>query len=682
MTLLDRAPAAQPSVFTRGEAVWALEPNGPRYGQIVWDFGPIVTRMSQGERRIDFADIPDGYRADVTDLLMVLAQPDHPAVIEAGVVRRADPAPTYAVYGFYIRLRLLANWGAARSLSSFGAWRQQDCEDLLSDLQAGRHREDGHGLTPGTIRGYVEALKSLRDYRAVLPEGLSFQPWGARSANEVAGDDGRGVENETAPLPWDLWAPLLAASWAIVDRWSVDIIPAVQAQRELPARPAGPAAANAWRIVREWDANGGKVPLHTGFGRSPGERGEVNTTLFCRMLRINDSIFKPVHPAYRQEAVDLLVAAADDPARGVLGGLVEPTVLVTHDDGAQYPWVSEIGLGETEFLVSVLRAACYVVIACLTGMRDGEIQELTRDSITTRDGLAALASTEHKGNNDMDGENRAWWAPQPAIRACEVLAAVSPHSTYLFARSATNAASYNGDRDIPRLLAFVNGDPATRPGRGNGLALRRIETTDSDSINALTLRRSFAVYATTKPGAELGLGIQLGHSAWRMTSGYMSDGQQRSVQHLDGVRKGVLREQAAALIVGTSPVAGPASRHITAFRAQIIADPARAERIADTLADRLHFGLTNDCMWNPSTSGCGAERPRLGDHVCIGLDCTNALATEAHAPVYRDAVARIDAYLDQERGSAALRERMQRDRANTVRALRDLGHDPSAPLEA
>lgn len=226
MTLLDRAPAAQPSVFTPGESVWALEPNGPRYGQIVWDFGPLVTRMSQGERRIDFADIPDGYRADVTDLLMVLAQPDHPAVIEAGVVRRADPAPTYAVYGFYIRLRLLANWGAARSLPSFGAWRQQDCEDLLSDLQAGRHREDGHGLTPGTIRGYVEALKSLRDYRAVLPEGLSFQPWGARSANEVAGDDGRGVENETAPLPWDLWAPLLAASWAIVDRWSADIVPA------------------------------------------------------------------------------------------------------------------------------------------------------------------------------------------------------------------------------------------------------------------------------------------------------------------------------------------------------------------------------------------------------------------------------------------------------------------------
>lgn len=61
MTLLDRAPAAQPSVFTPGESVWALEPNGPRYGQMVWDFGPLVTRMSQGERRIDFTDIPDGY---------------------------------------------------------------------------------------------------------------------------------------------------------------------------------------------------------------------------------------------------------------------------------------------------------------------------------------------------------------------------------------------------------------------------------------------------------------------------------------------------------------------------------------------------------------------------------------------------------------------------------------------
>lgn len=677
MTSPNQSSAARPSVFTPGEPIWALSVDGPRYGQSVWDFAPLVARKSQGERRIDLEDIPDGYRADATDLLMVLAQPDHPTVVEAGVVRRDDPVPTADVYEKYLLLRTIAQWALARSLPSFGAWRQRDCDDFLTALETGEHRAHGHGLAATSIRRYVDVLKMLHDYRAVLPEGLSFQPWGARTAPDISGEQ-RSVENATAPLGWDAFAPLLAGSWAIVDRFSIDIIAAVARCRDLPARPAGPAAGNAWRILKEWNAGGGAVPLHTGLGRSPGKRGDINKTLLCRLLRINDSILKPAHPAYRQEAVDLLAAAAADPTRAVLGGLIRPTVLVTHDGGSQTPWVAEIGLSETEFLVSVLRAACYIVIACLTGMRDGEIQELTRTAVTAKDGLPALASIEHKGNDNLDGEARDWWAPQPVIRACQVLAEVSEHPTYLFARDASNMGSYNGDRDIPRLITFINDAPATRPGRGAGLGLRRVALAKSVSVNAVTLRRSFAVYATTKAGAELGLGIQLGHAAWRMTSGYYSDGQQRAVQHMDAARKQILRTQAAELIGGTSPVAGPAARHIVEFRAQVIADPARAERIATTLADRLHFGLTNDCMWNPATSGCGTERPRLGDHVCIGPDCSNALLTGLHAPVLKDSIARIDAFLDQERGSPDLRRQMQRNRGNLVRQLRDLQQSPTS----
>ncbi|MGG5171250.1 hypothetical protein ACQR35_03590 [Pseudarthrobacter sp. J1738] len=682
MTKPDSVAAAQPGVFTPGEPVWALEKDGPRYGQHVWDFGRLIKRIGEGERRIDFIEIPDGYRADAADLLMVLAQPDHPAVVEAGVVRRADPAPTHTVYGTYLHLRTFAQWGKARSLASFRAWRQQDCDDFLADLESGRHRENAHGVSPSTIRSYLEVLKLLYDCRAMLPDGLSFRPWGARTANEISGaGDGRGVENGNAPLGWDLWAPLVASSWAIVDQWSVDIIAAVYARQNLPPQASGPGGTNALSIIKAWDANDGKLPLHTGFGRSPGRRGQPNVSMLCRVLRIHDSVLNRANHNYRQEAADLLAAAAVDARRAVFGGLVEPSVLVAQADGTRNPWVAEIGLGETERFVSVLRAACYVIIACLTGMRDGEIQELRRDSATTRDGLPALASIEHKGNDTLDGEARAWWAPQPVIRACQVLAAVSPHPVYLFARSATNAGAYAGDRDLPRLIAFVNGDPQTRPGRGAGLGLRPINTTDSDSINADTLRRSFAVYSTTKPGAELGLGIQLGHSAWRMTSGYFSDGQQQAVKHLDATRKVILRKQVAALIADTAPVAGPAARHIEAFRAQVIADPSRADHIADTVADRYHLGITNDCMWNVATSGCGTDGPHLNDHICIGVDCFNALLRQAHTPVLRDGIARLDGYLDREGGNADLRATKQQDRANLVRVLRDLGDDASAPME-
>lgn len=658
-----------------------MELDGPRYGQTIWDFGPLTTRISQAERKIDFTLIQSGYRTDVANLLMVLAQPDHPAVIEAGIVRNDGPAPTSTVYGTYVLLRTLARWGADRSLPSFGAWHQRHCDDLLADLQAGRHRQDGYGLSSGTTRLYLDVLKLLRVCNGVLPEGLSFHPWGHRTAAAIAGYEKRSGENERTPLGWDLFAPLLAGSWNIVDQWSVDIIAAVRARGHLAPHPAGPGGRNALKVIKDWDANGGRLPVHTGFGRSPGRRGEANASLLCRMLPINDSILKRANRNYRQEAADILAAAAADPARSTFGGLIIPSVEVTLEDGTRAPWVAEIGLGETEYFVSVLRAACYVVIACLTGMRDGEIQELRRGSVTVQDGLPALASIQHKGNASPMGEMRAWWAPQPAIRACEVLAAVSPHPTYLFARSATQAGSYNGDRDLSRLIAFMNGDPAVRPGRGSGLGLSPVHVTDADSINAAKIRRSFAIYATTKPGAELGLGIQLGHSAWRMTSGYFSDGQQQAVKHLDSVRKGVMRKQAAELIRDTAPVAGPAARHIDGLRAQVVADPSRADRLAETVAERYHLGITNDCMWNPNTSGCGTDRPHLNDHICVGPGCRNALLTQVHAPVLRNEIARIDTFLDKESGNQDLRALRQEERTKLVGHLRDLSHDQPTPVE-
>jgi hypothetical protein len=253
-----------------------------------------------------------------------------------------------------------------------------------------------------------------------------------------------------------------------------------------------------------------------------------------------------------------------------------------------------------------------------------------------------------------------------------VLSNLARHDTHLFARRSGNAGSYLPSRDIARLIAFVNDDPAQRPGRGRGLGLEHIAIPRGQAINATSLRRAFSVFATTRPGAELGLGIQLGHSAWRITTGYMSDGQQRAVRLMDDERKRVLHNDTAALLRDDGPVAGPAAHHVTGFRAQIITNPDRADRLTATLAERLHLGLTNDCMWNPATSSCGGDRPKLGDHVCVGIDCTNALLRPAHISVIAGAIDRIDSFLDQQRGHPSLIEQMRRDRANLARIRREL----------
>ncbi|BAP98266.1 hypothetical protein BST32_09880 [Mycobacteroides abscessus subsp. massiliense] len=631
----------------------------------------MANRVNMGERYIHFASAPDVHRMTVKNILMTVAAPDREVVVEAGVIRRGDGTPPAGLYDCFRKLVVIAKWSEDNGTARFADWTQADADRFLDDLRTGQHRAGGVGLTATSIRGYVTTLRLLRECQAILPDALSFFPWAGRSASSVSGEVTH-TENTTPPLPWETWAPLITASWVIVDRFSDDIIAAADTRAALPKEPRGPAGANAYNALLDWTEQRGLLPLHTGFGRTKHQRGEPNTTLLEKLLGINANVLNRSSHQYMPDAAALIATAAADPQRATFGGLHVPTAVVSHPDGTSSTWVEELGLGETEYLESVLRAACYVLIASLTGMRDSEIQELTRDSHTTEDGLAALKSIQHKGSNNPDAERRTWWAPRPVIRTIEVLGNLARHDTYLFARSSRNAGSYIPSRDIARLIAFVNDDPAQRPGRGRGLGLEHIAIPKGQAINATSLRRAFSVFATTRPGAELGLGIQLGHSAWRMTTGYMSDGQQRAVRLMDDERKRVLHRDAAALLQDDRPVAGPAAHHVTGFRAQIVASPDRADRLTATLAERLHLGLTNDCMWNPATSSCGGDRPKLGDHVCVGVDCTNALLRPAHIGVIASAIDRIDTYLDEQRGHPALIEQMRRDRANLARIRREL----------
>ncbi len=656
--------------FAPGEPVWALRHDGPLHGQTRWDFTNLVTRNSQGERTLDLSTIPDGYRDDAATILGILAQPDHPNVIAAGIIAKGRPKPTASVHEAFLRLRTIATWATNRTLPTFAHWTPSDADALLDALRTGTHRaETEAGVGPSTVREYISNLRLARTYAAALDSPLPFLPWAGRTAADIAGET-KTSENTTPPLPWQTWAPLVAGSWALVDQFSVDIIAADQANRALIPEPRGLAG---WETFQRWHADGGILPLATGFGRSPAQRGTPLTRLLCRTLRINDNFLNPAHTGYQPEATRIIEEMAADPTRSTYGGLITPTVRVTHANGDETPWVSELGQGELEYLISALRAACYVIIACLTGTRDSEIQDMQRDALTEADGLPAISSVQTKGRvRNADGERRTWWAPRPVIRAVDVLQQLSPHPTHLFARSATNAGDYNPTRDIRRLIDFINGDPATRPGRGHGLALDPIEAVNDDAIHATSLRRSFSVYAVTKPGAELGLGIQLGHSAWRLVSGYAADGRQRATSHMDQTRRQILREQATTLITGTSPVAGAPATDIHNFRAQIVADPERAARLAEQVADRLHLGITNDCMFNPATSGCGADGPHLADHYCIGEDCANALYRRPHVPLIEDTIARLDQALDRPRGNPDLLASMRRTRENLARTRRQL----------
>lgn len=669
MTTNPDAICDQGPFFPNGDPVWALRHDGPLHGDILWDFSGLVTRTSQGDRRLDLADIAEAYRGDVETILGILAHPDHPHVIEAGVIRAATAAPTSTVVDKFRFLRTITRWASAHSLPTFADWTASDADTFLDALRDGTHRDQAEGgIGASSVRQYIATLRLARTFSPALRHPFSFMPWGGRTAAEVAGEE-ETSENVTPPIAWATWAPLVAGAWAFVDRFSVDVLAANETSRAQPAEPRG---VHSWPVFRQWARDGGLLPLATGFGRAPLGRGTPNLRLLCRSLGISDNFLCPSHNAYRPEATRIVCEMVDDVTRHTYGGLITPTVNVTHPDGTTTPWISELGRGELEYLISALRGACYVIIAALTGMRDSEIQDMRRDAITVVDGLDAITSVQTKGRRHPVGETRTWWAPKPVARAVGVLRQASRHPTHLFARHHINAGNYKPTRDIRRLVDFINGDPAERPGRGHGLALPPIAAIEDGAIHATSLRRAFSVYAVTKPGAELGLGIQLGHSAWRLVSGYASDGRQIAASQMDESRRAILREQAAGLLAGGAPLAGTPAVNIREFRAQIVADPERAARITEQVADRLHLGLTNDCMYNPATSGCGSDGPHLADHYCIGSDCANALFGPAHLPVITNAIDRIDLALDNPRGNKDLQASMGRNRQNLARLRREL----------
>ena len=675
------APAA---IFLDTELVYDTLPAGPKFGDAVWDFRGL-SRMNQRIKTFPIGTIPGLYGVAARHLLMVKSRPTHPEVIRRGIVVNATPAPYTALTETGQILKTLATWGTERSRTGFASWTQKDLDMLLADLRRGGHRPGGEALSPTAIRRYVTVIKELHLRGAIVPGSLTFQPWPNRSGSKVAGGVKKN-ENETPPLPWDTWRPLIAAAVAFVDKFSADIIAADRALRSAPTNAQltrGLTGEIAIQSLRDYFDNGGHVPLHTGFGKAGGMvRGTVNFSLTQRLTGTNAIVYKQTHRAYLPE-VRTVVGQAFDSGKGVYGGLVLPEVTVTSATGATSTWIAEIGLGEAEFLPNLLRAAAYIFIASMTGMRDSEIQELRTGCLGTLDDSTVLYSTQYKGQDKIEGKDRPWWCPDIVARAVEVLTELALNDE-LFARAPRAGArekpgAFVAPQFIDRLINFVNAAPADRPGRGEGLALERIEIPKKQSVNATSLRRSYSVFSATHPEALIGLGMQLGHAALRETGRYGSDLREIAVKRLNSDRKLVVREQVQRLIEPGLPIGGRAAKDLRAVRAQIIVDPARAEKIFDQVAENYHLGLTNDCFYRAGQAGCGTDGPHLASQFCTTTRCANAIVHRSHLPLLEDQIARLDKILERPRIHPALEKPMRDQRVHLVAVVASIRDDSARP---
>ncbi|MGH9285434.1 MAG: hypothetical protein ACRD0M_07145, partial [Acidimicrobiales bacterium] len=194
------------------------------------------------------------------------------------------------------------------------------------------------------------------------------------------------------------------------------------------------------------------------------------------------------------------------------GGDACPVPAATGD--APLAWTLPLHTGEVLALAGVVRTACLLVIAAVSGMRSSELMELRvgcrRPPEEFGPGLVRhrLASTIIKGK-PLGGIADEWVVIEPVHHAAglaELLLENARDGAPLFGRFAFNVR-------YAWFRAWVNGPAGQRLG---------VAPIPEDNVSLRALRRTLAMELAYRPGGVLATKIHLKHVSVATTEGYAS----------------------------------------------------------------------------------------------------------------------------------------------------------------
>jgi flavin reductase (DIM6/NTAB) family NADH-FMN oxidoreductase RutF len=651
--------AVLPEHITAGRA-----DSGPRFGDNVWDVRPFVPRTA-ATTRVDFT---------------ILADPDHVRTAKEYLysrIRRGIPTNKLAGAARPMKITGLANEFQEiriilRDLTTVGAPRLADVTREHLEAVLARWRR-----CPDTAAGLVGVVKHIAAHGQFLTDRMSIAAWPGRGANLVAGRC-PSPENTTPRIPEQVTAPLVKAAVFYLETAVGDLL---AAQAEIAALEAAVAGVHL-EPGRARDRVSAFIEARREAGRGIPARPRLASG--HRPAPIIDGIVQAPNGAligllagipggtwYHRD----LLAAAGDQLGYEQGGL--DTQMSAWPE-TRRPWRPRLDPVSLSIELSHTRTAAWIVIAYLSGMRDAEVRELSRDCAFTEPAAHGRVRYKLRGrvfkDRALTGDEAEWVVLDVVHRAVNALLRINNDPTHLFGRSHGNQFELLSSmrERLAQFRAHCNNlfstsDTSYIPDVGDG------PSAEPWTLTTTQFRRTLAWHIAHQPFGVVAGARQYQHAAVAVFEGYAGTS-------ASGFGAEVAAEEAVARLdyvqdlyrdwVAGAPSGGGAAANVNAeferIRAELddlpgtVADPARLRAMLDHLAVTLHPGVLGDCFFRPDTALCAKRAKPAGKPLPMlnnCLSCPNARRTATHLP------------------------RLQQARDQARHALEQVGTRPLPPLQ-
>ncbi|MHA5052778.1 site-specific integrase [Streptomyces sp. SD15] len=362
------------------------------------------------------------------------------------------------------------------------------------------------------------------------------------------------------------------------------------------------------------------------------------------------------------------------------------------------PWTDSIDFTQTPQLMRHVSAACFIVLAYLTGMRPGEVMALEHGCCPdpSDGGRHLIYGRVFKGVHDQDGNHYSagqvrevpWVAIPSVVTAIRVLERLAPEgglpfdaSVHTIPRGRVSTGrvfGYEAMRHRIEDFAIWASQLAIRLGRGHEV----VPDDPHGALGVARFRRSLAWHIARRPGGLVALAIQYGHMRTAMSAGYAARGRGGMHELLDietaRATADTLTTLHADLVAGTG-ISGPAARRAihAAAQAPAFAGSIRTHCQARDILSNPALAVYDNprsflmCVYNSDRALCHrldvADAPRLDR---CRPSCANVARTDHHANQLLQHAQTLEKQAASEAVPGPLADRLSQ-RAGQLRALAD-----------